>query len=186
MAAHRVLVAEALPLQGDAVQGQLGGVEGVDPLFGEAGGVGLAAFELDGLVDKDVGGAVHDDGVVLGIGVAVVTQGHVDVLKSADADELALAAAVAGLPLFAQAVFVVDVHKLLRRGGHKDHIAVEGLFDLGHAQGQGRADGGGQLGVVSAAVGGASLGVGVFVVGNGQGIQFADDSHGGAGGALGL
>ena len=123
---------------------------------------------------------------MLGVGVAVVTQGHIDVLKGADADELALAAAVAGLALFAQTVFVVDVHKLLRRGGHEDHVAVEGLFDLGHAQGQGRADGGGQLGVVAAAVGGAGLGVGVLVVGDGQGVQLTDDGHGGAGGALGL
>ena len=110
----------------------------------------------------------------------MVADNDVDVIQCADADQLALAAAIADLAFVDHLALEVDFNKLLGRNAEEDDVAVHGFLDLGIAQGQGSTHNAGDLGVVAAAVGSAGLGVGIGMVGDGQGVILTHEGNGGA------
>ena len=104
-------------------------------------------------------------------GVGVDHHAHVDVVQHTQAQVFLLAAEEADLPLLTQPFPVLQLHVLLRRHRHEGHIAVQLVRQ--RRKTHGRAQHGGDLGVVTAGVGGAGGPVRLGVEGADHGVQLA-------------
>ena len=166
-----VLVPEALPLYVHRVHGDEGGVHGVQTGLGLPGSVGGAALKADHLGDKAVAGAVGHAVFLRTAGV--VSHHDVHVVQRAQAQQLALAAAITQQALPAHLLPFFDLHVLLGGYAEEDHVPVQGFGDLRVCQGKGCAHDPRRLGVVAAAVGGAGGGIGILMGGNGQAVKLA-------------
>ena len=87
--------------------------------------MGFASFVTNELADKAVTGAAYlDKAVSFASRGEMHHHGHVDIVKSADADQFRFAGQKAQFSFGAQAVAVFDFYIFFGRYGKRDYIAV--------------------------------------------------------------
>lgn len=171
--AHRVLVAEGVPLGVDGADRQHRRLEGVHPVPGGRTGVAGPAGEGDPLHHRAV--VAVPDAEPGGLPRRVAEHRHVHIVEGTPGEQVGLADQVRQLPGPYPLAPPVQLDALLGRHGEERHVSVQVLPYGGQADR--RADHRRHLGVVAAGVRRTGLRVGERVPGQHQGVEFAEYGH---------